>query len=210
MTRKLVLLALLVPLASTAFGQSPYENRNRGLTMGALMGALGGAAIGEHNDNPLAGAAIGTAVGALAGAAIGDSVDNDIARQEAYQQRVYTQQISQAATVDGVISMSRARLSDSVIVTHIHTHGVAYRPQSHDLIALSQNGVSDVVIQAMQTARLATAPAPVVVQPRPVIVQERYYVRPPYPHYYPPRPHYPPHHYYPRHSGVHWGVTIGR
>jgi hypothetical protein len=194
-------------------GQSPYQHRNQGLTIGALMGALTGAAIGDRNNEALAGAAIGTAVGALAGAAIGDSVDTDIARQEAYRQRQYSYQVSQAATIDQVISMSRAGVSDSVIATHIHTHGVAYRLQPNDLIVLKQSGVSDPVIQAMQTARLASvpAPAPAPVYRDRVIVEEHYYVAPRYYPAYPAwHPHCPPPRPYPYHTGVHWGITVGR
>ncbi len=208
-----LLVIFLVFLAVPAFGQSFHENRNKGLTIGALMGALTGAAIGEHNDEPLAGAAIGTAVGALAGAAIGDSVDNDAARQQAYRQRQLDYQLAQAATMDQVISMSQAGLSDSVIVTHVQTHGVAYRLQPTDLIVLKQAGVSDPVIRAMQTARLATTPPPAPVYRDRVIVEERHYVAPVYHHHgcppwqpcYPPPPPRP----YPYRTGVHWGVTIG-
>ncbi|MCH5374262.1 MAG: glycine zipper domain-containing protein [Planctomycetes bacterium] len=205
---KLLLAICVVLAARPALGQSFHDNRNKGMTFGALMGALTGAAIGEHNDKPLAGAAIGTAVGALAGAAIGDTADNDIARQQAYRQQQVDYQLAQAASIDQVISMSQAGLGDNVIVTHIQTNGVVYRPQANDLIVLKQAGVSDPVIRAMQTARLATAPPPAPVYRDRVIVEERHYVAPVYPyraypwHYPPPRPPYP-------RSGVHWGVTIG-
>jgi hypothetical protein len=213
MKTKLLLLTLAVLLASPAFGQ--YENRNRGMTLGAIMGGLGGAAIGEHNNKLLAGAAIGTAVGALAGAAVGDSVDANVAREQAYRQQMYHQHVrSQGVTVNGVISMVQSRLSDDVIITHIHSNGLAYRPQPNDLIMLSQSGVSDRVIRAMQTAPLASAaPPPAPVYRDRVVVEEHYYVRPyPYPrHYY----HPPPYYYHPRpHPGprthIHYGVTIGR
>jgi uncharacterized membrane protein len=214
MSAKWLLLVICpVLLASPAWGQSPYQHRNQGMTIGALMGALTGAAIGDRNNEALAGAAIGTAVGALTGAAIGDSVDNDIARQEAYRQRQYSYQVSQSASIDQVISMSRAGVSDSVIVTHIHTHGVGYRLQPNDLIVLKQSGVSDVVIQAMQTARLASVPvlAPAPVYRDRVIVEEHYYVAPRYYPAYPAwHPYYPPPRPYPYRSGVHWGVTVGR
>lgn len=217
-TKWLLLVMCLIFMASPSFAQSPYHHRNQGLTIGALMGALTGAAIGENNNKPLAGAAIGTAVGALAGAAIGDSVDNDIARQQAYRQhhqnQILSHAVSQAVSVDQVIHLTRAGVSDSVIITQIHTHGIPYRLQPNDLIVMKQSGVSDVVIQSMQTARLAGAavavPAPVY-RDR-VIVQEHYYVAPRYGHpvyvpYYRAHPH--PRHYAPR-TTVHWGVSVGR
>jgi uncharacterized membrane protein len=209
----LLLMVCPVLVASPAFGQSPYHHRNQGMTIGALMGALTGAAIGENNNKPLAGAAIGTAVGALTGAAIGDSVDTNIARQQAYQHRQMQQYyVSQAVSVDQVINLSRAGVSDSVIITQIHTHGIVQRLQPNDLIVMKHAGVSDVVIQSMQTARLASVPvqAPTPVYHDRVIVQEHYYVAPPpvyrvYPSYYHPHPRY-----YRPGTTVHWGVTVGR
>lgn len=212
-TKLLVLLSVLSFLSSACYGQWPYENRDRGLVLGGLLGGLTGGAIGHNNHQTAEGALIGGAVGALAGAAIGDSVDTEIARNNAvYEQRLARQQ-SQAVTVQDVIAMSQARLSDSVIVTHIKTQGVAVRLQPNDLILLNNAGVSETVISAMQTAPLAVAPAPPPTAYRNVIVREHYYappvyVAPVYPHWHhgpywahpcPPRPPAP---------GVHWGVTI--
>ncbi len=208
MKTKLLLLALAVSLTTPSYGQSPYENRNLGMTMGALMGGLGGAAIGDHNNRVWTGAAIGTAVGALTGAAVGDSVDTNIARERAYRQQAYEQQrLRQSVTVHGVISMAQSGLSEDVIITHIQTTGLAHRLQPNDLVLLSQSGVSDRVIRAMQTAPLAASPAPAsapVTRDR-VIVEQHHYVRPyHYPRYYyhrpPPRPR----------THIHYGITIGR
>ena len=215
MNRKSAALLVLLSASlssSVSVAQSPYEYRNRGMTLGAVAGAVTGGVIGDHNDKTLAGAAIGTAVGALAGAAIGDSIDNDIAWRNAAAQQQLAIQLSRAISVQDVIAMSQSRLSDNVIVTQIHTNGVAARPQPADLITMNQAGVSDAVIRAMQTAPLATY------QPRPVpvyrdrVIVERYpypYLPPPYPRavFYGPPPHYGyPHHYRP---GVSWGISIG-
>jgi hypothetical protein len=207
-----LLLALAAFLCgSTSFGQLPYpyEHRNEGMALGAVAGALTGAAIGEHNHKTLAGAAIGTAAGALTGAAIGDSIDTDIARRDAIAQQVRAERLTRAVTVPDVIAMTRSRLSDSVIVTQIQTNGVAYQPRANDLVVMSQAGVSDVVIRAMQTAPVASSPPVVVPAYRePVIVEQRYIVRPyPAPVFFYPGPYHPyPHHYAP---GIHWGITIG-
>jgi outer membrane lipoprotein SlyB len=213
-SKSLVLLSVLSVLPCVCHGQSPYEHRNRGLALGALLGGLTGGAIGHTNGETTEGALIGGAVGALAGAAIGDSVDTEIARNNAvYEQRLARQQ-SQAVTVQDVIAMSQAKLSDAVIATHIKTHGVAARPQPNDLILLSNAGVSDTVISALQTAPLAVAPAAPPTAYRNVIVREHYYappvyVAPVYPpwHLGPCRPH--PRHVYHYGPGVHWGVSIG-
>lgn len=216
MKAKLLLLVSVLSLpAGVGLGQSPYYHRDRGLGLGALVGAVTGGAIGNNNGQTLEGALIGGAVGAFAGAAIGDSVDTDIARNNAVYEQRLARQMSQAVSVADVITMTQSRLSDSVIVTHIRTYGVAARPQANDLILLSNAGVSEAVINAMQTAPLAVAePAPPPAY-RNVIVREHYYAPPVYavpvapywrPCHHPPYPMY----VHPRSPGVHWGLSISR
>lgn len=160
--------------------RSPYY-ADQGAGLGAVTGALAGAAIGEHNGNPLAGALIGAAGGGLAGAAIGDAIDADVARNQAIIDQRMGRQMAAAANIPDVISMTRAGLSDDVIVTHIRARGVAQAPNANDLITLRNAGVSDPVIRAMQEAPSPTASPPVVYapRPRPVIVEEYYYAPPP-------------------------------
>jgi hypothetical protein len=169
--------------------------------LGALTGAVTGAAIGDKNGEALAGAAIGTAAGALVGAAIGDGIDQDMAQAQTQQQ--VGRRLAAAVTMSDVISMTRANLSDDVIVSHIRANGVAQRPKVDDLIALRSEGVSDRVIQALQETPLAIAKeVHVASPPAPIVVEEHYYVpRRPYGCY-----HYPVHHHRHR-SGVHWGFS---
>ena len=213
----LFLLSVLSVPACVGLGQSPYYHRDRGLGLGALVGAVTGGAIGNNNGQTVEGALIGGAVGALTGAAIGDSVDVDIARNNAVYEQRMARQMSQAVSVSDVMTMTQSRLSDSVIVTHIRTYGVAARPQANDLILLSNAGVSEAVINAMQTAPLAVAepaPAPPPAY-RNVIVREHYYAPPVYavpvaPYWCRgPRPPYPMHGH-PRSPGMHWGFSISR
>jgi len=212
--RLVAVLSLLSLLPSSGLCQSPYYHRNQGLGLGALMGAVTGGAIGNHNGETVEGALIGGAVGALAGAAIGDSVDADIARNNAVYEQRLARQMSQAVSVQDVISMSQSRLSDSVIVTHIRTYGVAVRPQANDLILMNNAGVSEAVIGAMQTAPLAVAPPAPAPEYGTVVVREHYYGPAvyavpvvPYWHHGPyrpcPRPLPPP-----PGPSVHWGFSI--
>jgi hypothetical protein len=204
----LLLLVALIP-PSVSFGQYPYYHRDRGLVLGGLMGAVTGGVIGENNDEPAAGAAIGAAVGALTGAALGDTVDNDIAWRRAAQQQQMASQLAKAVSVHDVIAMSQSGLSDGVIVNHIRANGVVSRPQPTDLITMRNGGVSDAVMQAMQTAPLAVAQtySPPVYGDR-VIVERHHYVAPSYPVW-----HYRHHHcVHPRYHrpGVHWHFSFGR
>ena len=75
--------------------------------------------------------------------------------------------------------MSRSGLSEQLIISHLNTKGVQRRLEVSEIIALHQQGVSDYVISAMQSAPLATqvaAPYPpqqIVTQPSTVIVREQ-------------------------------------
>jgi hypothetical protein len=188
------------------------EHTGRGAALGGLTGAVAGAAIGENNGDAVPGAIIGGALGLITGAAIGNSVDQDIARTRAYeQQRIY--RLSQAVSVADVLNMSHNRLSDAVIMNHIHQNGVQRRLEVSDVIALHQNGVSEAVISAMQRAPLAgyAPPTPVVRYQAPVVVERYRYVAPP-PCYWPGHFHYHHRHHHPYHSrtGVSWGISVGR
>ncbi len=186
--------------------RSPYY-ADQGAAFGALTGGLAGAAIGEHNNNPLAGAAIGTAVGALTGATVGSAIDQDVARSNAEIERQMGRRMVGAVTVADVIAMSEAGLSDSVMTTHIQANGVARRPTADDLVTLSNAGVTEQTILAMQQSPPAAALVPPAVAVTPVIVEEYHYGPAPYFRGY----HGPHRHHGPRHarSGVHWGISVG-
>lgn len=198
----LAILIALLPLVASGC-RSPYYT-DQGAALGALTGGLAGAAIGEHNNNPLAGAALGTAVGALTGATVGGVMDQEVARSQAEIERQMGRRMVGAVTVADVISMTHAGLSESVISTHIRSNGVAQRPTADDLVALSKAGVPEQTILALQQAPLPGA----TIAPRaaaPVIVEEYHYGPPIYRGYHGPHRHH--HHHVP--SGVHWGISVG-
>lgn len=59
--------------------------------------------------------------------------------------------VRQPVTFADVIHMTKHGVSDAVIVSHIQANGVATRPSVDDVIVLSQEGVSDYVITALQS-----------------------------------------------------------
>ena len=112
-------------------------------------------------------------------------------------------QMSGAVSPDDVIAMTRAGLSESVMVTHIRANGVARPPQVNDLIYLRNQGVPDSVIQALQST---PAPQYIAAQPGParqVVVEHRYepYCAPPPVWFHYGRPH---------RAHVGWGFSFGR
>lgn len=201
-TKIMMGLALL-----SAVGCQATSYAERGATLGALTGALSGAAIGEHNGDAVGGAILGTAVGALAGTVVGDTIDYEAARSAEIIEQRMGRQLAGAVSMQDVISMSEAGLSENVISTHIRANGVASPLSPVDLITLRNAGVSDAVVQTMQqTPPPSSQPVvPAVVrQSGPVIIEEHHYVAPPFPfHGHHHRGHGP------RHRGVHWGVSFG-
>lgn len=145
--------------------QSP-RYADRGAGVGALTGGIAGAAIGENNDRPIAGAVIGSAVGALTGAAIGDSMDRDVEYRAAAARAE-----QDALTVPDVMNMSSSGLSDDVIVRQIRLDGIRRSPDKRDLVELTRAGVSDRVIEEMQSA----GAAPIAMAPRRAAFVEHHY-----------------------------------
>ena len=179
--------------------RSPYY-ADRGAAVGGVTGAVVGAAIGEHNDHPLAGAAIGGVAGALAGSAIGDSIDQSAAYSRMEIEQRLGRQVAATANVDDVIAMTKAGLSDQIIINHIRTNGVAQPPRAADLVLLGNEGVSDNVIRAMQTP--VRRPTSIPVSRGPIIVEEHHYT---VPRPVRPRPYCPPRPVYRRgRTGVHF------
>jgi hypothetical protein len=209
MTRQLFLLTLVVLLIPrNAAGQI---HQQRGSVLGGLAGAVTGAAIGEHNDNPLAGAIIGGAVGLMSGAAIGNARDREIAQSRAYYQHQQLQTIARAVSPQDVVAMTQNGLSDAVIINHIQTNGVQQELQVADVIALHQQGVSEPVISAMQRIRtsppVVSAPAQVYQTLPPAVIVD-HYAAPRY-FYGGPRQFYPPRHF--RHRpGTSFHFSFGR
>ena len=210
MIHRLLFTCLIV--ASLAAGCRSPHYADRGALVGGLTGAGLGAAIGDANGNAGAGAIIGSAVGAITGAAIGDGIDEDLARSRAEIEARMGRQMSGAVTPEDAIAMTRAGLSEDVMVTHIRASGVARQPQVNDLIYLRNQGVPDSVIKALQSTPGPQVIAQQAAPARQVVVEHHYnpYYAPPPPlwfHYGRDRHHH--HHHRPR-GHVGWGFSVGR
>ena len=146
------------------------------------------------------------------GATIGDSVDADLARSQAEIESRMGRRLQGAVTIPDVIAMTRAGLSDDVITTHVRASGVAQPLGVNDLIALRDQGVSDVVIKTMQQTPQPGLPVATAVPgnvSRQVIVEHHYD-----PYCPPPPPMIFHHHRRPRYCGpppgVSWGFSFHR
>lgn len=196
--------ALAAVFTSAGCAAQPAYNTERGALLGGLGGAALGAVIGENNDNPLLGAAIGAGAGALAGGALGSVSDKENAYR-AQQQQAY---VRSTMSAQDVVALHAAGTHPDVIVGQIRSAGVARALTTDEIIYMSQSGVSPDVIRAMQgSVRVAVAPP----QPTTVIVEERVYpayrpvfvAPPPYYHH-----HWHPHHHHHR-PHTHIGIGFG-
>jgi hypothetical protein len=78
-----------------------------------------------------------------------------------------------AATVDEVVAMSKAGVSESVILALIDRDRTIFSLQADDLVKLKQQGVSDRVVMAMLRSGRDVAPeANAVVEPEPTAVPQ--------------------------------------
>ena len=117
---------------------------------GALVGAGGGAVIGGALGGG-EGALIGGAVGAVGGTVIGAALDSSdrSALEKESPRTVRKIDRGEPLSVTDVKKMSRAGLSDDVIMSQIDaTHSTFYLSTA-DIVDLKKNGVSQRVINYM-------------------------------------------------------------
>ncbi|ELP31711.1 hypothetical protein RBSWK_04217 [Rhodopirellula baltica SWK14] len=189
-----LILAGAAVLASGVFTPNravAQANTQRGATLGGITGAIAGAIIGDNNNEAGAGAAIGGAVGAVAGGLLGNAKDKELqAQQQYYGRSTYTQTAPSytpapvptgAVSFNDVVAMCRSGVSEGVVLNQIASRGVQRRPVVSDIISLHQQGVSEVVISAMQNAPVGdqvVVQAPTVVETPVYVPAPRVYVQP--------------------------------
>lgn len=176
-TTAIVLLAGEVGYAQPYYYQPApdyYHNDTAsGTIMGGALGAVTGAIVGGKKDRG-EGALIGAGVGALAGNLLGRSKDRADERRAAAGAAAVSQlnqQVAAAAISNyDLVEMTRAGVSDDVIISTMRARGTRLDLSPNALIMLKQNGVSDRVVLAAQN--MASAPAAYPVAPAPIVVRE--------------------------------------
>src|SRR5262245_17096253 len=160
-------------LLATCAGCQGTSNTSAGAVGGGVVGGALGTAVGLATGRPLAGAAIGAATGAGIGGLAGHAEDRAEARAAARDQAIATANARPPLSLQDVVVLTQQQMPPQVIIDQMQTTNSFYNLTAQDLIYLRQNGVSDAVIQVMQTRR----PPPVVQAVRPAGV----YVYDPYP-----------------------------
>lgn len=123
---------------------------NNKTASGALIGGAVGAGTGAI-VNGGEGALVGGAIGLVAGGAIGavlDAQDRDKMKKQSPKTLDKIDHGEQLSTND-VVQMSKAGLSDKVIISQIDASHSVFRLNSSDIINLKNEGVSQKVINHM-------------------------------------------------------------
>lgn len=190
-----------------------HNDTASGTIVGGALGAVTGAVIGgkKHGGQD---ALIGAGVGALTGNLLGRSKDAQDERRAAAGAAAVGQMNQQAAAMAvtnfDLLQMTRAGVSEDVIISTMRSRGARIDLSPQSLIALKQQGVSDRVVMAAQditsAGGYAPAPPPTVgvvhaVPPPPTTV----IVEPAWRPYY----YYHPHPYYYHHHRPHTYIGVG-
>jgi len=165
MTRTFCLIATAAILAvgcETPEGE-PDRTATGALTGGAI-GAGTGAIIGNYaGHNTAGGAAIGGAIGALTGGIIGHAMDQQQREtlERTSPQTMQRVEQGQPLGLADIKALTKAGVSDEVVISQIRNSRVVYRLTTAEIIDLKDSGVSEKVIDFMiNTPSLYPPPPP--------------------------------------------------
>ena len=168
-------------------GCAGMNNTERDARTGALLGAGGGAVLGQAaGGHPLVGAILGAGAGTLLGGAVGNEEDK---RERADLLQAKNEAEAKQGTPLGltdIIQLAQKDVGDEVIINQIRTTHSTFQLSSEDLRFLKENKVSDRVVLEMQNRRPDAHPPDAPGYPR----GPRYISGPPPPYYFygPPPP----------------------
>ena len=156
--------ALILPILTLGCESAPGDEPEQGAVIGGVAGAAAGAAVAGDDDR-LEGAIIGGIIGAGGGYIIGSEIDKsreEEAREAAERARQNPAQPEQAriastadldgngfVTVDEVIAMERAGLTDEEMIQRLEATGQVFQIGENERRQLREGGVSEQVIDRM-------------------------------------------------------------
>lgn len=159
--------ALLGGLAGAALGVAigdKGDNETAGALIGGAVGAVAGGTIGNQKDQRIEQYHRNAHQSNLYRQQIAEQqaqVDwqaQQLAQQQTQRQLEQRQAMNRAAvavSMDDVLTMVGRGLGESTIVQYVQTNGVRERLAVSDIIRLHEQGVSEPIINAMQTAPVA-------------------------------------------------------
>ena len=144
------LLALTAVGLSSVGCMSP-SGRPDNTASGALAGGATGAIISSMGRHPGPAPLIGAAVGAVVGGLIGHGMDEAQEAQMRAQAPQTLQRLeqSQPLTVADIKAMTKAGVSDDLVISQIRNSRTVYHLSTADIIDLKNSGVNDKIIDFM-------------------------------------------------------------
>jgi outer membrane lipoprotein SlyB len=144
-------LAFVIALAGCQTPEGKTDRTATGALAGGVLGAGTGAIIGSATGDAGAGAAIGGILGAITGGVVGHAMDAQQRDILARQNPQTLQRIDQGQPLGlaDIKAMSKAGISDEVIISQIRNSRVVYRLTTAEIIDLKDSGVSQKVIDFM-------------------------------------------------------------
>lgn len=140
-------------LAGCTTSEGTPDRTATGALVGAGVGAGSGAIIGSTSGRAGKGALIGGAIGAIAGGVAGHLMDMDQTQQDRLQQdspQTYERVAQgQPLAIADIKALSRADVSDEIIISQIRNTNSVYHLSTSEIIELRDAGVSDRVIDHM-------------------------------------------------------------
>jgi len=144
MKRIFYISVILVFIFIVSGCQSNKTRVAEGAGIGGAVGALAGGILGYQSGHPLQGVAIGGAIGAGTGAVVGAQIKKPV--QEAGQTQASVQ-----ISMQQIVDWTKQGISSDEIITKIKAANPRYALTADDLDYLRREGVSQRVIETMQT-----------------------------------------------------------
>jgi uncharacterized protein YcfJ len=143
MKRYFCLFAILAFLFVICGCQSNKTRVAEGAGIGGVVGAVAGGIIGYQSGHPLQGVAIGGAVGAGTGAVVGAQINKPT--------QVVKPESSVQLTMQQIVDLTKQGVSSDEIIAKIKAANPKYSLTADDINYLNKQGVSQRVIETMQS-----------------------------------------------------------
>jgi hypothetical protein len=143
----LLVAVVVISVAGCYYPEGRPDYTASGALAGGATGAIIGSAAGHHGSGGLVGAAVGAVVGGL----IGHGMDQEQEARLRAQAPQTLQRVEQGQplTVVDVKSLTKAGISDDLVISQIRNSRTVYHLSTADIIDLKNAGVSDRIIDFM-------------------------------------------------------------
>ena len=148
MNRLLIFGACIILILLALGCQNAKSRAAEGAVIGGLIGAAGGGIIGHQSHHEGEGIGIGAAAGALTGAIVGSQIE-----KPGQPASTTPAQNPSQMSIAQIVDLSKQGVNPDVIIDKIRLTHSRFNLTASDIQYLKQQGVSQQVIDAMQTGQ---------------------------------------------------------